>query len=183
MWGHLDRPPPPYPSQGDVSSDAVDDDVANILFAADSEEGSFVERPPPLPDPDPPDPDPIQAESMAESAEIPYESQWLPLLDPDNDLAQTAFMQSGDASPLHGPTTTLEMESSSASNEMAESQSNHYDSTSHAGRLVQFSTLTYAGDPDLAILSARQALTGEERGGGGGEGLPTNSDSELRYAS
>ena len=137
MWGHLDRPPPPpQPSRDDVSSDAVDDDVADILFAADSEEGSFVERPPPLPDPEPPDfdGDPIQAESMAESDETPYESQWLSLLDPDNDLAQTAFMQSGDASPLHGPTTTLEMESSSVSNAMAESQSNRHDSISHAGR-------------------------------------------------
>ena len=66
-----------------------------------------------------------------------------------------------------------------SSNNDASLPSGEHQLTSH----VNFSSLTYAGNPDLAISSARQALTGEEGGGGGGEGLPTNSDSELRCVS
>ena len=216
LWGHIDRPPPPQSPQDNVSSvsistadaDVIDDDVADIFFAG-SLEWPFVEHPQPQPDrepphrdrpdreppdPDPPDtgPDPNQADTMSESAEAPYESQWLSLLDPDNDPAQAALLQSGEDSALVAATsaTTVEMDSQSGSNSMEEGQGNvslangGHQSTSHANRRgsADSSSLSYDDEPDLGISSAGQALTGEEGGGGGGiEDRPASLNSVLRY--
>ena len=199
-WGDLDRPPPPQSSQ-DVSSVSVstadvgddDDDDDAVSFFAGSQEWPFVERPRPQPDPDPPDVDgnPIQAESLAESAETPYESQWLSLLDPGNNPAQDALVQAGDDSPFVDPTsyvtTSIDVESQSVSNSMEGDQGNTslayggHQSCSHAntrGGLAQLTSFTYDDDPDLSVSSVGQAQTGAEVGGGGGN---EDSNSEHRY--
>ena len=212
VWGHIDRPPPPQSPQDSVSSsvsistadaDAIDDDVAEIFFAG-SQEWPLVEHPRPQPDREPPDrerpdPDPPdvglnpnQADTMSESAETPYESQWLTLLDPDNDPALAALMQSGEDSALVDATsaTAVDIDSQSVSNPMAEGQGNNslancgHQSTSQANRrgLAESSSLTYDDEPDLGSSSAGQELIGEEGGGGGGiEDRPANSNSDLWY--